>query len=481
MAAFGAKEFVDSIAFPLGFLFSTADIRWVPAGYFCPFPDLSLFVHLRTRLASCRSRDGDVVLIGLAVDPEHPQTTESAIAEALHAALASGETAFFELVGRIVGRYAVLFRFGGGSWRVLNDATGLRSVYYAAENAAAVASSHAYLTARQTAPRDLYPRPRTKWGFPGAYTPYPGVFLLTPNNYLDLGPDLRTTRFYPKAAIPRGTADEAAAECIRVGQCVIRGLLARGPVAVSISSGIDSRVTLALALEFGRRIRYFTYLFSPANRVDVAAGENFAKDFGLDHVTLGPDHQRPFLGAGELSARFQQQLALNSFGSHGTGLIPRYRNCFGQWQHVHIRSNVYEIGRASFQEKKGHLPPPSSIESMISYYKNWNVFKTADATFVREAFEDYFTRAHSAEALAHIDAHDVYFWEHRMPAWQSNVILESDCVWETAVILNSRNMLDRFVAIPPAERIENQVYDEVLRRTEPRLLIYPFNPTEWPK
>jgi hypothetical protein len=117
---------------------------------------------------------------------------------------------------------------------------------------------------------------------------------------------------------------------------------------------------------------------------------------------------------------------------------------------------------------------------MAAFY-NWsNLGPQTEPAFVEEAFRDYFERASSAQALAHLDAYDLYFWEHRMPTWQSNVILESDCVFETMIVLNSRSALEKLVGVPLRERLANRTFKTVIRRTAPKLLDYPFNPDVWP-
>jgi hypothetical protein len=470
--------FASSIAYALGFLFSPKPLAWVPPIYGRPFADLELHTHPRTSVARAARSGTEVILIGIGVDPRWPGRDEPAIAAMLARRLAAGEQPFLARLARIVGRFAILYRRQDGPWSLVNDAVGLRSVFYGGREQV-IAGSHARLVALQYAPDVPTSVLRVRWGYPGDVTPFPGVRLLIPNHKLDLASG-RMERFFPTGPVPARTPDAAAALCIRTGRRVLKALIRRGPVAVSLTAGLDSRVTLALSWPCRKWLRYFTYGERPRDTVDLALAGQIGRDLGLDHVMLDVTGDNPFAVLGRCRGAILRQLDLNSHHRHGAWLVPTYARVFGQWTYVHVRSNIYEIGRASFQYKRRKQKPPSSPETMVAYYRGWNPGNELDDAFVRESFEGYFERAECARALAYLDPHDLYFWEHRMPAWQANVLLESDCVWETMILLNSREVIAALVGVPVADRLRNRIFKKVLRRTLPRLMDYPVNPDQWP-
>ena len=69
-----------------------------------------------------------VTLIGRAIDPGNPETTESEIARSL-AAKASSLDSVIELTRPLAGRWAVIFQTAEGA-RLFTDPCGLRQVFY---------------------------------------------------------------------------------------------------------------------------------------------------------------------------------------------------------------------------------------------------------------------------------------------------------------------------------------------------------------
>lgn len=467
-----------SIVYPLGFVFSPRNVPVVPEAYVRPLGGLPLYTHPRTRVAHAGADSRHVLLLGLAVHQAAPELSEQALVEGLLDELSRSERAFLDAVDPLVGRFALLY-MTAGTWKATSDAIGLRSIYYTISDGGVVAGSHAHLVWQQRSVREHRPPLPGRWGYPGAYTAYEDVFLLTPNTSLDFARG-SPERFYPSSPLPVVARDELVDLCLSVGRNVLTNLLARSPVAISLTAGIDSRVTLALAEPFGDRLRYFTYWNRPAHSVDVSLGQAIADRFALSHqVVTGA--ALDYWGDGSEFAAFAHQLRLNSFGVHDIALIPMYCGAFSQWETIHVRSNMYEIGRADFQ-KRFPVLKPTDVERATEYYARWaGARRMAGHTEqIRAAFDDYFVRAQWNEALPYVDASDLYFWEHRMPSWQSNVLLESDCVFETAILLNSRDVMAKMAGQPVKERIDGQLHRTLMSRVLPELLDYPVNPTTWP-
>src|SRR5690625_4762566 len=125
--------------FPRGFLLSERPVA-VPST-FVPGPILeNFYVHPWTNVETAGDRDLFVIVIGHCV-PTRPEMTEEP-ADNLLAAFRAGEGAFFQALYDYSGRHAIIFG-SRGDIRVVNDATAMRSVFYAAEGG--VVASHALL------------------------------------------------------------------------------------------------------------------------------------------------------------------------------------------------------------------------------------------------------------------------------------------------------------------------------------------------
>src|SRR5690606_15856613 len=139
---------------------------------------------------------------------------------------------------------------------LLTDATGIKSAYYYYREKRLV-SSHlklAALNARHAEQRDAMP---FRFGFPGHWTPCKNIYIVTPNTKLDLE-RFRCSRFWPTKPVSPRSVQEAADHARHLMRNALTYLARNYNPIVSVTAGIDSRVTLALTKGF-EGIKYFTY------------------------------------------------------------------------------------------------------------------------------------------------------------------------------------------------------------------------------
>jgi hypothetical protein len=90
-------------------------------------------------------------------------------------ALLISEAAFFNLIDQYSGRHAILFG-PKDKPRILTDATGMRTVFYAAEGG--VVASHALLVEETLGGEIERTELPFRYGYPGNHTPYVRTRLL---------------------------------------------------------------------------------------------------------------------------------------------------------------------------------------------------------------------------------------------------------------------------------------------------------------
>jgi hypothetical protein len=103
--------------------------------------------------------------------------------------------------------------------------------------------------------------------------------------------------------------------------------------------------------------------------------------------------------------------------------------------------------------------------------------------FVRRhvaAFEQYFALTKFTEALTFANAWDLYFVEHRMGAWHSGIVAESDVAFDTIVAFNSRNIIRRLMGVPQQTRLNSESLRERLKKLLPEIAQIPINPRVYP-
>src|SRR5699024_3257914 len=119
-----------------------------------------------------------VIIIGHCVPTRTELSSEPA--DFLLHCLQQGEKPFYDALHEYAGRHAVIFG-SKGNIKIVNDATAMRSVFYAANGG--VVASHALLVEQALGGRiDVDDLP-FKYGYPGNWTPYTRTKLLTANTF----------------------------------------------------------------------------------------------------------------------------------------------------------------------------------------------------------------------------------------------------------------------------------------------------------
>ena len=97
---------------------------------------------------------------------------------------------------------------------------------------------------------------------------------------------------------------------------------------------------------------------------------------------------------------------------------------------------------------------------------------------VVKAFDDWMTATHFRDVVD-LDPLDVFYWEHRMSCWHSNVVLESDFAFDTHVLFNSRWILERMLSIPAVGRCRGSLFKLLVREMWPELERWPTHRQTW--
>jgi hypothetical protein len=236
---------------------------------------------------------------------------------------------------------------------------------------------------------------------------------------------------------------------------------------MSITGGVDSRVSLAASPDAREAIHYFTYQRPDISRdaTDVAAASSMASAFRLRHSILRID---PAGATAPLTAVLMEA----TFLSHGRPIVEAYRSTFPR-DTIHIRSNIGEVGRCHYHRTSVGASVTTSPADITAreLAAMWAHRRVAGP--VVDAFEDWKT----ASRFRHIrgfDARDLFYWEHRMSCWHSNVVLESDFAFDTHVLFNSRWILERLLAAPFADRCRGTSFAALVTILWPELLAWPM-------
>ena len=397
--------------------------------------------------------------------------------EAAADALSRSEDEFLDVTDGWSGRYLLVFQTPGAR-SVMTDATGMRSAFYALDGPF-VLSSHARLVAAATgAPRsplvDDYraavrrlPSPAVM-PMPGRATRWSGVVFLTANQVLDIETRV-LRRSFPRRRLASLPTTEVAARIAPLLEGQVAVLAATGrPLALSLTGGTDSRVSLGGSRPFHEAIEYFTYRRPEVagTIADADAATSMARVLGLRHRVLDI---APTTEPRSLDLAIRQATTL----SHGRPLVAAYRRAFRP-STIHVRSNVGEVGRCFYRrtERGADLPRTAAGISARHLTGLWSGRSTSPA--IVDAFDEWLlaTRFRDVEE---VDPLDLFYWEHRMSCWHSNVVLESDFAFDTHVLFNARSILALMLSAPIDDRADGTLFQELVRYLWPELLHWPMS------
>lgn len=378
------------------------------------------------------------------------------------------------------GRYT-LFILTDQHQLVYHDAHGMRSVYFAKDHG--FVSSHERILADLI---DATPCSITVSGLPLAlrwrFSRFNGIQALQPNHRLDLGTGTQSRYFpfgeNPYSRVPEKTRLEMAH---RLWTEQIR-LIADGKnVALSMTGGLDSRVSLAMSRNIWGEAQAFTYTAIPRKESawsrsiyqDEAIVQQILDVVDIDHEFLRR-HEAPQLTAAEKST-----LAKNTAGQHGQWLLKLYQAAFPQSDTIHLRANLHETARNYFHKYRTPAEPLRGLRKLMRDQTLQKVpaLEPRIDSVMRE-FEEQIQLAGYANLPAGYEPLDMYYWELRQGRWFSEVFNETDCAFETAIPFNHRRLIDIALSFDAKQRQNGYFFKELINRSAPFLNFYGVNTTK---
>ncbi len=476
-----------SLFYPRGFLITKEDLLRIDAPvtaeidrYFnaCfSIADWRFYTHPSVTLSRAADGDISIVVLGFLIDPQQPELSNGRLAQDLAGAYRRSEEHFFGRLEELSGRFLIWCHSPGKAF-VLQDPAGTRSVVYADIGNACYVASHEHLIAeclRRKASAEgkafagaLQSKRIPVKYFPGTRTLFDGISALTPNTLLDLN-TFRPRRFFPRTNLIRRDAESVADEVGTLLSGQLAALSRREVPKISLTSGLDSRTTLAAARKVNAE--YFTFCFSPAHREDADGAAVLAANLGLKHDVLTGESEPQDDEDFDFLQQFHR--ITSGYRSPVMGLIARRLSELYPFPHIHVKSNVAEIGHAVYQAKLAMRPRTFNAGMLAKIF-----FIAPHSPFCISAFQDYITQTSFTKARSfNYEFYDLFYWEHRMGRWQSAAILEFDFVHDTFIPYNHRGILKLLLSVRLNERINGLVQQNIIRNLWPQALKTPIQST----
>jgi hypothetical protein len=416
-----------------------------------------------------------LTLLGFILDPDAPDLDDAGIVGGMAFAARPGISPV-DLTGRFGGRW-LLFIEEPDDVRIFADPAGLRQMFHsdaAATGAIWAASEPGILAeilgleippeARDFMASDGYTRNSEHW-WPWDTSPFREIRRLSPNHELSVRTGA-ARRFWPDKGFPRSAPDKAAEVVGETLRGLITAMHARGPLALNLTAGLDSRMVLAAARPVARDGVFTTSKKPDAleSDPDLVISRKLAATLGLQHrvipaaSVLREEFRELYFSSNLLYHEkwaFLAQAGLDAFNGEKIG----------------VTGHVAEVARNFYIKQSGLEGRQAFTPELLA-----RATGLGQQAFVVRAMERWTA---GLGELYNYDARDLLYWENRLGSWlascQQEFLLVSG---ETLSPFNCRRIMEAALSVDPLLRSDPDYpfFRTVIARLWPECLELPINP-----
>ncbi len=252
-----------------------------------------LTAHPALNVVQVSANGFQVTLLGFILDPENPSNDDQTILANICQSAHSMDQ-LIQATEPYGGRWAI-FAANTETSIVFNDPAGTRTVFHHFDNSgnAWLASQPGLLVDKfgfveSDASKEFRASPefqkRTEIWWPGDVTPFSEVRQLLPNHLLNLQ-TREVKRFWPNSPLVKISLEEGTQKAAKILKGVLAAVHQRFPLAMSLSSGLDSRTVFSACKDFARDVFVFSlkYRHLTDDSDDIRVPREIAQALELDH------------------------------------------------------------------------------------------------------------------------------------------------------------------------------------------------------
>lgn len=412
----------------------------MPGGY-------CLSTHPDLKVTWLERGDYQAALLGFILDPYHTSDSDEQILTRL-CDTAKSIPDFIQLTEPLGGRW-LLFLYQDDDRVVFNDPCGMRTVFFhfdpdgnpwLASQPGLLGRALRLETAEEGCHYIQSPgfvRRLEAW-WPGDSSPYAEVKHLLPNHLLDLK-RRSVERYWPNRRLKKYSLKEG----VQLASEIIKGTIAsahhRYPLAVSLSSGYDSRLVLSACKDFAPDVFIFSMMYrklTPESD-DIRIPIEITKSLGLNHNLI--DARSP------MSNEFQEIYQENVLGKRndwGNIIEKRLEQVPGD--RLVMKGSNSEIVRCRYWPH-GNYPYRVIVRDIVRFMNHGD-----DPMVIRELTE-WMADAIPVEKRGY-KLLDMLSWENEIGNWMGMAPLIFDLSQEEFSPFSNRALLNTMLGVNPVYR-----------------------------
>lgn len=496
-------EYRDDI-FKRGFLITNDDIDENQYPFYGVWKVINvntykIYIHKKQNIYFFEDGNRIFFLIGHAYNPYTMEYEETSILKHISTSYNKSRNSYYDSINELTGLFIVGF-IQNENIEIIVDCAGMQGAYYGLINDKVYISSHMQMIGDIcNLTKDPYIDELVNYKFYKLYGPYlPGdlssykeVKRLVPNTYVYYNNrKFELYRFFPIENLDVCNTKKEYDETIRkIGEIMHRNLelISKkwSKPAISMTGGMDSKVTMACANGLYDKFKYFSYISMPGEAIDADAAHKIAKHIGVKH---------DIYNISEDNNDYENLDVITKIINHSFGNIGslnkndiRKRIYFKDTEDfdIEVKSWVSEIGRANYYKKFGkkRMPKHLSNRNLTSMYKffinNRKLVKATD-----NVFKQYKEKVKFGENFGNYDESDMFLWEVRYGGWGGLVLTgEHRYSFDITVPYNNRNLVKLLLSLPLDARIKDKGHEDIIQLMnrkidEPGITIVNYNETK---
>lgn len=410
-----------------------------------------------------KENDIIIALVGSFIDLNAESIDIKEIAHNIIIKFSESFDTFVRYLDMVCGRHCIIIG-NKDNFQILQDATGMRSVYYHVSRP--IVSSHYnlikdYLGEMEPNPyfshyQKMNPRP---WTLPGDFTPWKDIRQLFANHVLDIN-NSKIRRFWPIKKHDNLSINYTNEAIFNILQLEVKLLLKKTDIIVSLTSGTDSRLSASLLKSYRNDVVFYSYTSAnPKTAKDHDDALEIASNLGLRFISINLDD----IDESDPSfSEIKQVTTHNHYHRHAAKTVPIYLEKFPK-NVIHLQSNLVEIIREF--EMFESLPDRASVKNLVDKIYSMD----SHNPMVLEMFNEYYETNQLGDIFNYLTT-DIIYWEYRMSGWLNGaVLLESDFAFDTFMLFNCRHILELGLSSPRFYKRNNSIPFNIVRNNWPEM------------
>jgi hypothetical protein len=434
-----------------------------------------LSVHPDLNVVELRENGFEALLLGYLLDPERTEDDDKAILKRLCQSAGDG-IEFIRATETLGGRW-LIFLSGHGSDVVFNDAGGTLTLFYHQDNDKQIwmatqpgllAEQLGFLESPESIEYTQSPRfkERHEAWWPGECSPYEEVKQLLPNHLYDFSTN-KVIRYWPYEKLDRQDFESSIPALAQMLKGLLTSAHNRFPLAVSLSSGLDSRLVLSACKDFIADIPVYSFLYRTLTEEsdDVRVPVEMAAKLEFNHQVIDFRSKAP--------AEVQELFDRNVKGLKVDWVdIVAGRIANIPADKVLLKGTISEIMRCRYFGLGVH-PPKVTLEDCVS------LMALGDAPLVVNNLSSWLEEARPYAEKYNVKLLDLLSWEIEVGNWYDMGYTVFGLAQREFTLFNSRRFFTIMQGIDPKYR--SYPFHIAQRRITaylwPELADFPYTPS----